>query len=190
MKSSQLNRVLKLVRRTGDRFVIMDNSSDEVFVLMNLREYEKNLDGLSDWEDLNEEELENRVGENFSDWKRRQNFSEEISGAEEKLAANTDPVTSSFVETENFTGHNSYEEDFLEEDFKPVDLLEDFPSAEKEIKTEPKYIPNKEEEISSLPIASVNSINNDAYPLGGEEEDLLDLKDEENEPKFYLEPIV
>lgn len=173
MKSAQLNRVLKLVRRTGDHFVIMDNASDEVFVLMNLREYEKKLDGLSDWEDLDEEEMENRVGENFADWKRRQNFSEENFCAGEKLAeaAETTP----------------YEEEFEEDKFKPADLPEDFLSPDVEIKAEPKYIPAKEEEIIAK---TVESATVDTYPLGGEEEKLTDITDEENEPKFYLEPIV
>ena len=44
MNSKQLNRLLNLVRETGDRLVVADNESDEVFVLMNLDEY-KNLSG-------------------------------------------------------------------------------------------------------------------------------------------------
>lgn len=40
MNSKQLNRLLNLVRETNDRLVVADNESDDVFVLMNLDEYE------------------------------------------------------------------------------------------------------------------------------------------------------
>ncbi len=49
MKSSQLNRVLGLVKKTGDRLVVMDAQTDEVVVIMRLEEYE-NLLGPADWQ--------------------------------------------------------------------------------------------------------------------------------------------
>ena len=48
MKSSQLNRVLSLVKKTGDRVVVLAADSDEVVVLMRLDEYE-NLVSESPW---------------------------------------------------------------------------------------------------------------------------------------------
>jgi len=40
MKMNQFNRVLSLVRHTGDRVIVADPETDEVFVLMNLNDYE------------------------------------------------------------------------------------------------------------------------------------------------------
>lgn len=40
MKNNQLNRVLNLVRHTGDRVVVVDESSNDVLVVMNLSDYE------------------------------------------------------------------------------------------------------------------------------------------------------
>lgn len=44
MDNSQLNRVMRLVHRTGDRCVVLDNENDEAVVVMNLDEYENILD--------------------------------------------------------------------------------------------------------------------------------------------------
>lgn len=41
MRQSQLNRTLNLVRRTGDKLIILDKDSDDAFVLMDLDGYEK-----------------------------------------------------------------------------------------------------------------------------------------------------
>src|SRR3989338_5858753 len=44
MNNNQLNRVMRLVRRTGDRCVVLDNECDEAVVVLNLDEYERMLD--------------------------------------------------------------------------------------------------------------------------------------------------
>ncbi|MFA7654219.1 MAG: hypothetical protein WCX97_04225 [Candidatus Magasanikbacteria bacterium] len=44
MHNSQLNRVLKLVRRTGDKLVIFDKENDSGYAVMNLDQYENLLD--------------------------------------------------------------------------------------------------------------------------------------------------
>lgn len=44
MNNEQLQRMLRLLRRTGDRGLIPDNESDEIFVLMNADAYEGMLD--------------------------------------------------------------------------------------------------------------------------------------------------
>jgi hypothetical protein len=49
MNSKQLNRLLNLIRETGDRLVVADNESNDVFVLMNLDEYE-NLSGSGEFD--------------------------------------------------------------------------------------------------------------------------------------------
>ena len=44
MHNSQLNRVLKLVQRTGDKLVIFDKENDTGYAVMNLDQYENLLD--------------------------------------------------------------------------------------------------------------------------------------------------
>jgi hypothetical protein len=43
MNNLQLQRTLRLLRRTGDRGIVLDTESDEVFVLMDADAYEKML---------------------------------------------------------------------------------------------------------------------------------------------------
>ncbi|MDO8499957.1 MAG: hypothetical protein Q7S66_04890 [bacterium] len=73
MKSTQIERVLNLVRRTGDRLVIMDNQSDEIFTIMRLGDYEDLLNTDS-WngeriEDLSEREMMEKVDRDISYWR-------------------------------------------------------------------------------------------------------------------------
>ena len=44
MKPNQLNRIINLVRRTGDTMVVLDQATDQSFVLMNADDYEDLLD--------------------------------------------------------------------------------------------------------------------------------------------------
>jgi hypothetical protein len=44
MKNTQINRVIGLVRKTGDRVVVMDQETEEVLVMMRLDEYENLMD--------------------------------------------------------------------------------------------------------------------------------------------------
>ena len=41
MTPAQIQKVLRLIRSTGERVVVLDNDSNDVVVLMNLDEYEK-----------------------------------------------------------------------------------------------------------------------------------------------------
>jgi len=66
MKSSQINRVLDLVRR-GERCLILDSESDEVFVLMPLSEYER-ARRAEDEEEFDPSDIIRRANEDFADW--------------------------------------------------------------------------------------------------------------------------
>lgn len=69
MQSSQLNRVIKLIKKTGDKTVIMDNESDAVMMLMDLGMYEKMLETSSGIEKLNEEELLEKINRDVAVWR-------------------------------------------------------------------------------------------------------------------------
>lgn len=68
MRQNQLDRIIRLVRRTGDRFVIMDKETDQTMVLMNLDEYESLLNDTSSLEDLEEEDMLNKLNHDISRW--------------------------------------------------------------------------------------------------------------------------
>ncbi|MEK7131372.1 MAG: hypothetical protein AAB797_01375 [Patescibacteria group bacterium] len=69
MQNSQLNRVIKLIKRTGDKTVIMDNESDAVMMLMDLGAYEKMLDNHTGVEKLTEEELMEKINRDVAIWR-------------------------------------------------------------------------------------------------------------------------
>ncbi|TSC84053.1 MAG: Uncharacterized protein G01um101413_856 [Parcubacteria group bacterium Gr01-1014_13] len=73
MQNSQLNRVINLVKRTGEKTVIMDNESDAVMMLMDLGAYEKMLDHTpareSSVEKLTEEELLEKINRDVAIWR-------------------------------------------------------------------------------------------------------------------------
>ena len=76
MQNSQLNRVINLVKRTGDKTVIMDNESDAVMMLMDLGVYEKMLESSfgakndkGDIEKLTEEELLEKINRDVAIWR-------------------------------------------------------------------------------------------------------------------------
>ena len=86
MNSKQLNRLLNLVRETGDRLVITDSASDEVFAVMSLDEYE-NLAQLKKMDlspeamppasyrevgDLTEQGLLEKINRDIADWRGAQ----------------------------------------------------------------------------------------------------------------------
>lgn len=48
---NHLNRVLKLVRKTGDTMVVVDKDGDDAFVVMDLDQYEMMLDAQMSYED-------------------------------------------------------------------------------------------------------------------------------------------
>lgn len=93
MRQSQLNRTLKLVRRTGDKVIILDRDSDEAFVLMDLDNYEMVLDMTdlpkdSDSDpDLDEEDpLEDYVLDDAIDAEEKASEMPPLAVVEEKVA--------------------------------------------------------------------------------------------------------
>ncbi|MFA6547556.1 MAG: hypothetical protein WCT11_01270 [Candidatus Magasanikbacteria bacterium] len=71
MQNNQLDRIIRLVRRTGDRFVIMDKETDETMVMMNLDEYENLLNDTSSFEELEEEDMLNKLNHDISRWQEQ-----------------------------------------------------------------------------------------------------------------------
>ncbi len=147
MQNSQLNRVINLVKRTGDKTVIMDNESDSTMMLMDLGAYEKMLDqprGV-DVKQLTEEELLEKINRDVAVW-RAYNDKEQIERFDESVP--------------NF---------------------EESPAVREKL-AEVKQTPNV------FPEAPVVMVKTNDIKMN-QEESASDIVAEEEEEKFYLEPV-
>ncbi|HSR88814.1 MAG TPA: hypothetical protein VLK22_00235 [Candidatus Udaeobacter sp.] len=150
MQNSQLNRIIKLIKRTGEKTVIMDNESDAVMMLMDLGVYEKMLDRSQGVEKLTEEELLEKINRDVAIWRASNNDKNEIDLEDEivEKPQSVKPLTSS----ETFVEKNKSENQTAPQD---------------------------------------NTITINKYPnINAEQEhSAADIIAEEEEEKFYLEPV-
>lgn len=184
MKNSQLNRVLQLVRHTGDRMVVLDPETDDVVVMMRLPEYE-NLIGAK--------ETEPTLNQNLSQFNPKEKYEKDWSGLANYTAEEDENMEDDFGE-EARLGMKSK---FKEGSFAPISEIQNW-------KNEYPWDEHKEKTIiaskkSVQPVqqrtSQDDSLNFDEYDWGKEEdisfteEDLKDVPEEEEEEKFYLEPV-
>ncbi len=162
MKNSQLNRVIELVKKTNDRLVIMDQTSDDVLVLLPLSEYEKMIPNLKKQSELpGAQELRESEGVSES-------LPEGI-GDSDSIFSLDDDFDSLEIETAP-----ALEDDFFSDENNVVDhLSRDIKNEEKQLKT-PVF---KDKVAENINISR------------GETENLNDLPSEEVDPPFYLEPV-
>lgn len=165
MKQNQLDRIIKLVRRTGDRFVIMDKETEEVMVMVNLSEYENLLNDTTPMEELEEEEMLNKLNHDIARWREQKKSSPAADWSQPALEEDEEiPEAESEIEMED------------------NELADE--SAPESPESEPKLVPivEKEPELANIPLQETP-----VEPIFGQE-DLSDLPEGEEE-KFYLEPI-
>lgn len=169
MKSSQLSRILNLVRRTGDKFVILDQETDEAFSVMRLSDYERLLDGTSPVRDLSEEEIWEKVDRDLNEWRVSHPFYDGGDWENEKRNEQETDWEKNWAD----------EADEKEEEIEEIDEANDFSPEPEETNEEevlePQVVPLKQEET---PLESAMT----------KEEDLSDVPEDEEE-KFYLEPV-
>jgi hypothetical protein len=147
MQNSQINRVIKLVRRTGDKAVIMDNESDSVMMLMDLDAYEKMLENSGRVETLTEEELMDRINRDVAVW-RAYNDKERSEKLIDEEIVEQKPVA------------------------KPVPIMEEKRPI---LAKNNSFTPVEDADMRHTPILPEDSAN--------------DIVAEEEEEKFYLEPV-
>lgn len=184
MKNSQLNRVLKLVRHTGDRMIIMDLKTDEAVVMMRLPEYE-NLIGTQQIDFTLEENLRQHTDPD-SDWQDEDDEMEEDFGENEESQAATE-LTRPYSNHEYFVPNNN----------RRKSDESGFPYFNGESKFDvSKSTAHKQNHTSAQKTVSFEeSLNFDDYDWTKEEgisfneESLSDIPEEEEEEKFYLEPV-
>jgi len=159
MQNNQLNRLLKLINRTGDRLVILDKDTESAIVMMEVDEYEKILDGGPRLEDMSESDILDKINRDVAIW-REKNLANSVDlDSEDDLAV---PVSVALPE-ETEIGEEIEDEIDLEEE-KMANI------SQKEVAKQ------KEEPITINPII-------------GPEEELKDVPDDGEEEKFYLEPV-
>ncbi len=177
MNSKQLKRLFNLIRETGDRLVIADSESDEVFAVMSLDEYE-NLAQLRqiDWtpeelpnhnfqkiSDLSEQEMLEKINRDIADWRGLQKKDEEELEADDMVEDNN-----TIEDTAEDEKEKTVEEKELVTDKKATmiprvaDVLNDVVYRERKFDDKPRVGWIEEENLSTVP---------------------------HEEERFYLEPV-
>jgi|GEM_PF-1665380 len=185
MHSTQIERVINLIRRTGDRCILMDNHSEDVLVMMQLGEYEKLLDGDSDKKslvDMSEREMMDKMNREIAYWR--------------SVHVNEDVEKDSFVENKKTEMYLSPEKDRKPvDDWSPVEEMKSTVGLEEDLEVgEVKNVESAEWEEDLVPEMEVakettflaeDSIENNNFKM---EETLSDLSEEDQET-FLLEPV-
>ncbi len=106
--SKQLEKIIELARKTGDRIIVFDpRKENKPYVVMPLDEYEKIIIGKNDVRGLTEDELLDKINRDIAIWKSEQDFQDN-----------------------NFEDNTSVENDLREDDLE--DFENDFLKFEKE----------------------------------------------------------
>ena len=169
MKNNQLDKALKIVKKTGDKFLIMDKETDDVFALMSLESYE---DLVMDFDDFDpdfdpsdnffEVPDESDSNSDEEDWSEDVDFnSEELNG----------PVYHKIDENESLQNKNKFA--------IPEERLGGGEDKEENV---------KKDENDFAPIKNSGEWRSIGNIIS--EEALDDLpEDDPEEDKFYLEPV-
>lgn len=155
MNNSQLDRVMRILARTGDRCMVFDRQNDVGVMVMNLDEYEKFLNGGQDVSDLSEGDMLEKINRDIAVWRENHASEEGKSDVFDWDFEKKEEPKIDFLEPEE-----EGEDSFAQADFeaeKPLDLAENEPNLEVE-----------------KPLTEV---------------DLSDVPKDDEEEKFYLEPV-
>ena len=160
MNQTQLDKLLGLIRRTGDRAVIADNETDNLFVMMDSDNYERLISHTRSVRGLSEAEMMEKINRDIALW-RSHNQSEELNWYDEGEDYGFEDN-----EDDNFTN------DFVED--KPVDYNEGDELSEN----------NKEDLEDQLFEEEIpfDELERDGFVVEGEKQS---AKINENEPLYF-----
>jgi len=89
---TQLQKAIRIVQKTGDRLIVVNESNNESYVIMNLDEYERILKGCATRSDeisknqdisvLTEEKLIDKINRDIALWKSQQSDENRINNSE------------------------------------------------------------------------------------------------------------
>ncbi len=214
MNQEQLNRILRLVNRTGDKFIVADRETDGVFVVMDMLDYEE-MQGIYDGNDaddfLGDDLMDDDDDDLFDDFlsHKKDHLPGEFLAAGEDLEDDEENL-SEISQKNDFSPNFLAPEDKIAEkvDFvEDLDKKDDYHSPEttqEELpripakNVNPSYasvgqlLKNKDflkeepvlEEIN--PMAELHGLTEDASETTVENEEDLDTEDRD---RFYLEPV-
>lgn len=186
MKDNQLKQLLNLIRRTGDRCVVADSESEEIFTLMTLSDYEKLLNNESgrDIAKLSEDEMMDKINRDIAYWRSIQPSGEylpefEIKKEQKKTAI---PVHSVSAANKLAVGKMVALGDVLKNKEYFTENLENLGSKTK--------IAEIADDASEKIAVQSGRVVESPFGNLGAEESLSDVaEDEAGEEKFYLEPV-
>ncbi|MDD2758261.1 MAG: hypothetical protein PHD72_02705 [Patescibacteria group bacterium] len=200
MKQEQFNRIMKMSRETGERVVVADGASDEVFVLMPLDEYE-NMAGLSDggWlpgkydfngeaykdSEINEEE-DDLAGPDAPFWGDIGELSEQ------ELAQKINRDIADWKAAQKIKDDEALAEGLAEEKAGEPVLVEENGEKEVELAKKPFGGMARLGDVLTTEKYLNGDFSEGNRPATGlvDEVDLSDVKEEApEEEKFYLEPV-
>lgn len=203
MKQEQLNRILRLVNKTGDKFIVADQETDGVFVVMDMLDYEE-MQGVydeSDEWDFDDEEDDNLNINELADFTEKDANITEIEDFTEKEPeiSQINDFSEDFLSVEPDIKENAENVEDLEkkDDFvEEKDRDETLEYSLKKQNEHPSFthlgqlLKNKDflkEEPVVEEINPLNELNN----LYEETEEVADQEDlsEEDKDRFYLEPV-
>jgi hypothetical protein len=184
MRSTQLNKALNIMKRTGDRMIVMGQETDDVSVMMSIESYERILNTTQTIGELSEDEMIDKINRDIALWrahnesavlswydggmlKRRQSGEDDLGDFDHGGSWHDDNFDDFGVEDEDFDFENSlwHAEDGVTQDSlinNKEDIIPQFPNNFDE-----KWLDKKNETA---------------------EESLEDVPSED-EPRFYMEPI-
>jgi hypothetical protein len=79
--NKELQTLSRILKKTGDKIIVVDEKGEPQFVMMDLKDYEKILENQAKVKDLTEEELLSKINRDISIWKNEQKESERESDA-------------------------------------------------------------------------------------------------------------
>jgi len=90
---SQLQKALRVARKTGDKVIVFDQESDSSFVVMPLEDYERLAEKRSEVQGLTEREMIDKINRDIALWKSDQEFfDDELREGEENEEKDEFPV--------------------------------------------------------------------------------------------------
>jgi len=75
-----IQKVFDLINKTGDRCIVLSESSDKAYVIMCIKEYERMVFGKTQISDLTEDEFLDKINRDIAVWKSQQ--TEEVNDPE------------------------------------------------------------------------------------------------------------
>jgi len=173
MNQNQIDKLLSLIRTTGDRGIIADNNSDELFVVMDSTNYERFLDHTKSVKGLSEQEMMNKINRDIALWRRQ----------------NPETIMESTMDFEETDLSNELEteEDFLEEYWDKHDYNSNTSKEFEELGAVDEVETNEvDTEVDAIEEMPFDELERDGFVVEGEEEE--ETETEVDEP-LYLEKI-